>query len=94
MSRLPRRPSRPQPPQRGRSAAVPPLGQTVNSSMGVVRQPPPRSSHSGRCDYINPDLLKLYRCCPRLFRILNRPWKWLLVIFLLMLFSFLIGTLF
>lgn len=92
MSRLARRPSRPKPPIRGRAAAVPPLGQTVNS-LPVVRQRPSVSSHRNRCEHIDKDCLMLCRRCPRLFKILNRPWKWLVVIFLLMALSFLIGTL-
>ena len=92
MSRLPRRPPRLQPPLRGRSAASP-FGQTP-SSMPVVRQPPPRSSHSRVCDDINRDCLALCNRCPRLFRVLNRPWKWLAVLLVLMGLSFLLGTLF
>lgn len=90
--RLPRRPPPVQPPLRGRSAAPPP-GQTP-SFMPVVRQRPPRASHSTKCEDINRDCLALCSRCPRLFKVLNRPWKWLVVLLVLMGLSFLLGTLF
>jgi len=95
MNRLPRRPSRVQPPQRGRSAAVPPFGQQP-LLMPVVRQRPPISAsyptvEKSLCDQLHPDWIALYKKWPRLFEVLNRPWKWLVVLIILIILSIMLG---
>lgn len=99
MNRLPHRPSRVQPPQRGRSAAVPPFGQQP-IRMHIVRQRPPISSsqttvvkvvEKSPCDELHPDWITLYKTWPRLFKVLNRPWKWLVVLIILIILSIMLG---
>ena len=99
MNRSPRRPPRIQPPQRGRSAAVPPFGQ-AQTYMTVVRQRPPISSghttivklaEKPICDDLHPDWIVLYHRWPGLFKVLNRPWKWLVVLVCLVSLSIMIG---
>jgi hypothetical protein len=100
MNHLPRRPARVQPLQRGRSAAVPPLGQKP-TPIAVVRQRPPISSaHStivkivekSACDNLHPDWIALYKKWPRIFKIFNRPWQWLVILVILISLSIMLGT--
>lgn len=101
MNRLPRRPPRIQPSLRGRLAAVPPLGQD-QPLMTVVRQRSPiSSSHTNiikvvekpACDDIHPDWIALYERFPGLFKVLNHPWKWLVVLAGLVSLSIMLGKL-
>ena len=100
MNRLPRRPPRIRPPGRGRAAAASPLGGAESGCKAVVRQ---RPSTSGRLREkivykpVQPDLppilLKLYQQWPGLFQVLDRPWKWVVALVLLVVLSILIGSL-
>ena len=99
MNRLPRRPPRPQPPLRGRAAAaIPPLGQEP-CVRPMVRQRPPtsgglasRTSSATTCDGLHPSFLAFYRQWPILFKVLDRPWKWVAAVILLVLLSLLVGA--
>ena len=100
MNRLPRRPQRIQPPLRGRAAAVPPLGQIQQCYMPVLRQHPSisgpftrRESHRNGCVDIHPSWLKLYKQWSGLFKVLDRPWKWLVALASLVILSIMIGSL-
>ena len=100
MKRLPRRPPRVGPPQRGRSEAVPPFGQTSRCARPVVYQRPPTSGsfavktpHKSICDGIHPSFIRLYKRWPGLFKVLDRPWKWLLAFVVLILLAIWIGSL-
>ncbi len=101
MNRSPRRPPRIQPPLRGRSAAVPHLGQ-AQTCITIVRQRPPISSghttivkvvEKSACDDLHLDWIVLYDRWPALFKVLNRPWKWLVVLAVLLSLSTMIGRL-
>lgn len=100
MNRLPRRPLRIQPPLRGRSASVCTSGSTQFCSRPVVRQRPPTAGpfagqmhRCTHCDRIHPSFLHFYRRWPGLFKVLDRPWKWLVVLIALMVLSIAIGSL-
>ncbi len=101
MNRSPRRSLRTQPPLRGRLAASPSLSND-QSTMAVVRQRPPISS--GRTtiikvmekpirEEIHPEWVELFEKYPALFKLLNRPWKWLIVLVVLLVMSIMLGKL-
>lgn len=101
MNLSPRRPPRIQPPLRGRSGAVPPLGKD-QTLMTVVRQHPPISSghativkvvEKPACGDIHPDWIALQERFPELFKVLNQPWKWLVVLVGLVSLSIMLGKL-
>ncbi len=95
MNRLPRRSARIQPPTRGRLAAVPPLGEGL-TPMIIVRQ---RPAISGRitivekpgCNDLHPDWLRFYKQWSGVFRVLDRPWKWTVVLIILIIMSISFG---
>lgn len=102
MNRSPRRPARVQPSLRGRFAAVPPLGQASNRWMPVIRQRPPAAGPYAHrqfptppqlspCDDLHPSFIELYRQWAFLFKLLNRPWKWLVVLAVLLIVAVAIG---
>ncbi len=95
MNRLPRRSTRIQPPTRGRLAAFPPLGQG-QTPMIIVRQ---RPTISGRttivekpdCNDLHPGWIKFYKQWFDVFRVLDRPWKWAVVLIILIIMSISFG---
>ena len=101
MNRLPRRPPRVQPSLRGRAAAVPPFGQERTPAPVVRQRPPISSSHTTvvkvvekpACDNLHPDWIALYKKWPKLFMVLDRPSKWLVVLLALIGLSIMLGRL-
>ena len=101
MNRSPRRPLRIQPPFRGRLAAVPPLGNDQPLIAVVHQRPPISSGHTTiikvvekpACDDIHPDWIALFKKYPGLFKLFNRPWKWLVVLVVLLSLSIMLGKL-
>ncbi len=98
MNRAPRRPSRLQPPLRGRMAAASPLEQ--KESKPLVRQRPPISGSLNVRNYQNPicnkipaSWLDLYKKWPGLFKLFDHPWKLIVALILLVILSMLIGSL-
>ncbi|MGP1375855.1 MAG: hypothetical protein ACTS3T_23715 [Almyronema sp.] len=100
MNRLPRRPPRIQPPLRGRLAAASSLGQTplptttVRSVPSTPRLPLPQHPPMAPpvCEP-QPDWLDFYKQRAKFFSRLDRLWKWLIVLAILLSGSFLIGKL-
>ena len=103
MNRSPRRPARVEPGLRGRVAAVPPFGQTRTAWMPVIRQRPPAAGpytrrqmpaskpHSAYDD-LPPSFIQLYQQWTLLFKILDRPWKWLVALAVLLILAVAIGS--
>lgn len=94
MSRSPRRPPR-QRPLPGCTGLA--LGQP-QSPQTVVRPRPPRGGGlPGRltpvqgCKDVHPSFLAFYRQWVLLFRVLNRPWKWVVATLGLVLLSMVVG---
>lgn len=101
MNRVPRRPPMAPLPLQGRLAAAPTLRKN-STVMTVVRQRPPISSghttvvrviEKPVCDDIHSDWIMLYKRSPGLFKVLERPWKWLIVVIILMILSGILGSL-
>lgn len=99
INRPTRRPPRIQPPLRGRSAAVPPLGpERYIKPVVRFRSPTPggfasKITRRPECDEIHPSFIALYKQWPDLFEVLDRPWKWLAGLILIVILSVFIGTL-
>lgn len=98
MNRSQRRASRIRPAERGRLAATPPLGQG-QTPMIIVRQrpalggricPPPQPFE---CDELHPEWRAFYLRWIDLFRILNRPVQWVMLVVLLLITAFVLGRL-
>ncbi|MGB7084806.1 MAG: hypothetical protein WBD47_04580 [Phormidesmis sp.] len=94
MNRLPRRMLHIPPPVRGRAAAQRPR----QTPRAVVYPPRP----AGRttivkvvekpiCDDLHPDWITFYQRSPGTFKILSRPWHWLLLLAILMSLSVMLG---
>lgn len=105
MTRLVRRPPRVLP-RRGRSSPIPPENQPRPTPLTVFRQGRPstgprrekiiyRETVVERPDprEIHPVLIQLYRLAPYLFTTLNRPWKWLVALALMLILAIALGTL-
>ncbi|MDA0268603.1 MAG: hypothetical protein O3A14_17000 [Cyanobacteria bacterium] len=94
--RLPRRPARVQPPLRGRLAAVPcgpsqpkPVIRQRPSTSGRLLIPMPQPPIHGKVDS---GLQALSQQWPALFKVLNRPWKWLVAWGVMMVLAIAIGS--
>ncbi len=100
MNRAPRRPVRIQPPTRGRAAATPPLGETQHHPVPVVPQRSPASGGLSRPGLAQPPqeevdsgLPDLYTRWSYLFKRLDEPWKWALLLASLIALSTIAGRL-
>lgn len=97
MNRPTRSPARIQPPHRRRSAAIPPLGSERYVKPVVHPRPQMFGGRAGNriqrseCHEIHPDFMALYKQWFGLFKVLDRPWKWLVGLILLVLLSIAVG---
>lgn len=96
MNRTPRRPVRIQPPIRGRVAVTPSLGDTQHYTAPVVPKRPPGSSGLSCPSPTQPSesgLPDLYTRWSRIFKLLDQPWKWALILAILIVLSAFTGHL-
>jgi hypothetical protein len=100
MNRTPRRPVRIQPPTRGRASATPPLGDTQHYTVPSVPKRPPSSGGSTRpfpsqpsYEEVDSGLPELYTRWSGLFKRLDTPWKWVLLLAILVALSAFAGHL-
>ena len=107
MNRLPRRPPRQTLPLRGRMAALSDcstryasLRQTCSSTAGSYRSAPVRLRRGRKRPHRHKELgsvydllAKLYSQWPGLFHLLNRPWKWLMLLVIIILLLSVMGRL-
>ena len=95
MTRSPRRASRIRTSPKGRLAATPPLGAGLTPRM-VVRQRPAirgRRCPPLECQELHPSWRAFYLRWAEVFRVLDRPFKWALLVGGLVLLAFVVGLL-
>ena len=109
MTRIVRRLSRRLPPQRGRLASRSSQSQPGSTLLTVFRQGLPRGVpvqetviyRDPRDTAVKPPasqdiplvLRQLHNQAPDLFKVLNRPWKWLMALVLLLMMAVMVGVL-
>ncbi|WP_017298926.1 hypothetical protein [Nodosilinea nodulosa] len=100
MTRLTHCPPRVQPPLRGRAAAFADPERLQSMPQPVFRRHPPgggaireRVVYRTPDHPVHPGLIELYQLWPYLFKLLDRPWKWLAALAAIIILSVLIGSL-